>query len=119
MQGNMFEDEMARENAMINAERRDARTSGIMGAITGYGKDLMAADQYDQMVAMMTPDNYKAVVGKDSGFRKLFGVSPTLDMKLSQTTDFKEKGGYLGDIQLFGDDKYEKLMMRVNKNKKK
>jgi len=80
----------------------------------------MAANQYDNMLQIMAPDNYKAVSGKDSVWRKIFGISPDMNMVLSKTDSMKKaNGGYIGNIQLFGDDEYEKLMMRVNKGKDK
>jgi len=116
----MYATGLERENTMINAERKDARTAGIMGAVTGYAKDRMAADQYDQMLEMATPENYRMGVGKDSAFRKLLGISPTMKRFFENTGDTtsKEKGGQLSTIQLFGDDEYEKIMMRVNKRNK-
>ena len=118
-QNKLYANQISRENMMMNTERKDARTQGILDSITGYGRDLMEADKYDQMMNMMTPDNYKAFAVKDSPLRKFLGISPVMGMKLSKTDAFKEDGGYIGDIQLFGDDKYEKLMMRLNKDKKK
>lgn len=118
-QNKMYANEIKRENMMINQERKDSQIGGIMDSVTGYARDRMDASQYDNMLQMMTPDNYKATSGQDSKWRRLLQFSPDMNMKLSQTTRFKEKGGYLGNITLFGDDEYEKLMMRVNKNKKK
>jgi len=120
----MFATNLERENMMINADRKDARTSGIMGAITGYGKDRMAADQYDQMLEMATPENYRMGVGKDSPLRRLLGVSPTMKRFFNNTGDVTsepkmEKGGQLSSIQLFGDEEYERLMMRTKRNKNK
>jgi hypothetical protein len=117
-QNKLYANQINRENLMMNTERKDARTQGILDSITGYGRDLMEADKYDQMMNMMTPDNYKAYASKDSPLRRVLQISPEMGMKLSKTDRFKETGGYLSDIQLFGDDKYEKLMMRLNKNKK-
>jgi len=121
----MYATGLERENVMIDADRRDARTSGIMGAITGYGKDRMAADQYDQMLEIATPENYRIGVGKDSPLRKLLGISPTMKRFFTDTGDTtsntepkKEKGGQLSTIQLFGDEEYGKIMMRVNKRNK-
>lgn len=120
---------MERENFMINADRKNARTQGIVGALTGYGKDRLKANQYDQMLEMMTPENYRMGVGKDSWLRNLFGISPDMkrffvdtgDTISSGTEEESAYGGQLGRISLFGDDEYEKIMMRAQnfKNKKK
>lgn len=118
MQNELYSNQVKRENMLMNAERKNAKIQGIMDSATGYLKDRMEANKYDNMLQMMTPDNYAATSGKDSKWRKIFGISPDMNMVLTGTDRFKEKGGYIGDIQLFGDDKYEKLMMRVNKDKK-
>ena len=122
----MYATGLERENMMIDADRKDARTAGIMSAITGYGKDRMAADQYDQMLEIATPENYRMGVGQDSSLRRLLGVSPTMkrffnntDDTTSNTEPKKEKGGQLSHIQLFGDEEYEKLMMRSKRYKTK
>jgi len=118
MQNELYSNQVKRENMLMNAERKNAKIQGIMDSATGYLKDRMEANKYDNMLQMMTPDNYAATSGKDSKWRKIFGISPDMNMVLTGTDRFKEKGGYIGDIQLFGDDKYERLMMRVNKDKK-
>jgi len=119
-QNQLYANQIKRENMMMNAERRDAKIQGITDSLVGYGKDRMAANQYDNMLQIMAPDNYKAVSGKDSVWRKIFGISPDMNMVLSKTDSMKKaNGGYIGNIQLFGDDEYEKLMMRVNKGKDK
>jgi len=65
-----------RENQLINEQRRAGRIGGVTGAITGYGKDLMAADQYDQMLQIMAPENYQiGRRGPESGFRKALQIS--------------------------------------------
>lgn len=118
---------MERENFMINADRKNARTQGIVGALTGYGKDRLKANQYDQMLEMMTPENYRMGVGKDSWLRNLFGISPDMKRFFVDTGDVSSNppqqayGGELGKISLFGDDEYERIMMRAQnfKNKKK
>lgn len=115
MQNDLYSNQINRENLMINTERRDSKIKGIVDSVTGYGKDLMAADQYDNMLNMMTPDNYKAYASKDSQARKFFGISPNMGMKLSKTDSIKKEKG--GSLMLFGDDEYGKLMTRVNKKK--
>lgn len=120
MQNQLYSNQVKRENMLMNAERKNAKIQGITDSATGYFKDRIAADRYDNMLQMMAPDNYSVVAGQDSKLRKFFDVSPTIKMILSGTDSMKkENGGYIGDIQLFGDEKYEKLMMRLNKDKKK
>lgn len=125
----MYASNIERENAMIEADRRDAKIRGISSAITGYMKDRMTADKYDQMLEIATPENYRIGVGKDSRLASIFGFSPRAKRFFVDTGDTaaeegldtskikKEKGGQLSTIQLFGDDEYEKIMMRVKKPK--
>lgn len=120
----MFAKNMERENSMINADRKDARTKGIMDSVTGYFRDRMRADQYDNQMAMMTPDNYKAVTGKDSWLRNLLQINPNMNMQFQDTGDVTSSpsaayGGQLSNITLFGDDEYERIMMRASKFKNK
>ena len=72
-----------RENQLINQSRRDAQIGGVGSAITGYGKDLMAAGQYDQMINMLSVENpnYDFTKGKDSLFRKIVQASPDVNKK--------------------------------------
>ena len=77
-QNKMYANEIKRENMMINQERKDSQIGGIMDSVTGYARDRMDASQYDNMLQMMTPDNYKATSGQDSKWRRLFGFSPVL-----------------------------------------
>ena len=72
-----------RENQLINQSRRDAQIGGVGSAITGYGKDLMAAGQYDQMINMLSAENpnYDFTKGKDSLFRKIVQASPDVNKK--------------------------------------
>lgn len=77
-----------RENLLINEDRRANRIGGVTNAATGYGRDLMNADQYDQMLQMMAPENYMLSAGKDSGLRKFLQVSRPMQrsfLKGSQT----------------------------------
>lgn len=76
-----------RENRMINQGRSDAQIMGVSDAIQGYGRDLMEADKYDQMINIMAPDNYKPVAGKDSKFRRFMQYSPEFRMKFFNTGD--------------------------------
>jgi len=87
MQNEMYANRMNRENMMINADRKDARISGVINNVKGYAKDRTRANQYDQMINVMAPDNYKAVAGKDSSFRKFMGFSPDFLMKHFNTKD--------------------------------
>lgn len=75
--------QMSRENQMINEQRRSQRVGGVTSAITGYGKDLMASDQYDQMLQIMAPENYQFGEDRDSLFRRLAQVSPTMKRSFS------------------------------------
>jgi hypothetical protein len=66
---------------LINQQRRDAQIGGVGSAITGYGKDLMAAGQYDQMINMLSAENpnYDFTKGKDSFFRRFIQASPDIN----------------------------------------
>ena len=70
--------QFGREDALINAQRRSQQIGGVFGAATQYGKDLMSADQYDQMMQIMAPENYQFGQGEDSRLRKILQVSPTM-----------------------------------------
>ena len=78
---------LGRENRLINQGRSDAQFSGVFDAIQGYGRDLMSADRYDQMINIMAPDNYKPTAGKDSWSRRFFQYSPEFRMKFFNTGD--------------------------------
>jgi hypothetical protein len=69
--------QQTRENLLINEQRRSGRIGGAFGAATQYGKDLMSADQYDQMLKIMAPQNFEIGQGEDSRLRRLLQVSPT------------------------------------------
>ena len=75
--------QVSRENQLINEQRRSQRIGGVTGAITGYGRDLLAADQYDQMLQIMAPDNFQFGADKDSKFRRALQVSPTMKRSFS------------------------------------
>lgn len=120
----MFAKNMERENMMINADRRDSRIKGISDSVTGYFKDRLRADQYDTSLHLAAPDNTEWQVGRDSNWRRLLGISPVINRATVNTEDDaliggNAYGGELGSISLFGDDKYEKIMMRANKFKQK
>ena len=68
---------------MINEQRRGNRIGGVTSAIAGYGKDRLAADQYDQMLQIMAPENYRFGQGQDSKLRRLLQVSPTMQRSFS------------------------------------
>lgn len=76
-----------RENLLINEGRRGNRITGVTNAISGYGKDLMRADQYDQMLQIMAPENYRLGIGDDSLFRQLVQASPTMKRDFTKGTD--------------------------------
>ena len=76
----MYASQIERENALINAQRRDQQIGGIFDSVTGYGRDLMAADKYDQMLDIMKPENYDLVATDDSWIRKALGISPKAEM---------------------------------------
>lgn len=65
-----------RENQLINAQRRQNQIAGVTGAITGYGRDLMASDKFDIMAQIQAPENYKFNTIQDSLFRQIFGINP-------------------------------------------
>jgi hypothetical protein len=67
---------LTREEALINEQRRQGRIAGVTGAVTGYGKDLLAADKYDQMVEMMKPENYERMsAGQRHWLLRALGIS--------------------------------------------
>ncbi len=75
-----------RENLLINEQRRSGRIQGVAGAITGYGKDRVAADQYDQMLSIMAPENYQLGQDQDSALRRLLQISPTMKRQFQRGT---------------------------------
>lgn len=83
----MLRGQYDRENELINAQRKDQQISGLLGAVTGYGQDLMSADRYDQMLNIMTPENYEAFASDDSKFRRLMQISPEMAMRFRSTGD--------------------------------
>lgn len=82
----LFATQIDRENAFIKEQRRQNRVSGIVDSITGYGQDLMAADQYDQMLNIMAPDNYTPYASKDSILRRILQISPEMNIGFRKTT---------------------------------
>jgi hypothetical protein len=78
---------MNRQNTLINQSRKDARLKGITDSVTGYTRDLIAADQYDQMLQIMAPDNYSLTSGKDSKLRRFMGISPQMERTFKETGD--------------------------------
>jgi hypothetical protein len=85
LQNKMFGFQGERENELINMERRDARTKGVLGSLQGYGKDVMAAGQYDQMLAMMAPENYMLGAGDDPWWKKVLQISPEMKINFRDT----------------------------------
>lgn len=83
----MLASQVERENALINASRRDAQLGAVGDAITGYGRDLLAANQYDQMLQIMAPDNYKIGSSRDNLFRRIFQISPDMKINFLNTND--------------------------------
>ena len=76
-----------RENLMINEQRRAGRIGGVTGAITGYGKDLMASSQYDQMLRMLEPDQFKLYSKEEQGkLLKFFGISDIAELGFKRGT---------------------------------
>jgi len=86
----MLRSQYERENALINAQRRDQQISGVLGAVTGYGRDLMAADRDTGMLHLATPDNYRMLASPDQNtlFRRRFGLS---DIPYRQFVDTGDK----------------------------
>jgi hypothetical protein len=82
----LFGTQIDRENAFIKEQRRQNRIGGIVDSVTGYGKDLMAADQYDQMLNMMAPENYTPYASRDSRLRRLLQISPEMNIGFRKTT---------------------------------
>lgn len=84
----MYAHDVERGNVMEDVRRRDVRGKELVGAATGYTKDIIAAGQYDQMLQMMAPDEYELVSGEDKWWKKALQISPEMEMKFrgSQTT---------------------------------
>ena len=96
MRNNMFKTQVEgqnrqfnRENQMINQGRKDAMTSGIIDSVTGYGQDLMTAQQYDQAANIMDANNpnFSLSQSQDNDFwRKVFQVIDPLSIKYNGST---------------------------------
>jgi len=80
----LYANQLDRENVLFNDQRRQNRIGSVTNAVTGYTKDRVAADQYDQMLNMMKPENYEAFASNDSWLRRLMQVSPTMGMRLDK-----------------------------------
>lgn len=83
----LYANQLERENVLIGDQRRQSRIGAVTGAIQGYTKDRLAADQYDQMINMMAPENYKLTQSKDNLFRRLFQISPEMDISFLNSGD--------------------------------
>jgi hypothetical protein len=85
----MINAQIQREQMLINQQRRDAQVGGVGQAITGYGQDLMTANQYDQMVNLLSAENpnYNISAGKDSLLRRIFQVSKGQKVNFLDTDD--------------------------------
>jgi len=90
LRNQLFGSQVERENFLINAQRKDAQIGGVGSAITGYGKDLLSAGQYDQMVNMMGANNPNFQIGQgpDSPFKRLFQISKDAKINFRNTGDF-------------------------------
>lgn len=93
-QNKMYANQISSQNKMINAERSDARTAGILDSITGYGKDLMAADQYNTMLKIATPDNFKLIATNDKPWKRFLGVNSGSKKILTKSQKL-ELGGFI------------------------
>jgi hypothetical protein len=80
---------IGRENELINQQRRDSQIGGLTSAVTGYGRDLMAANQYDQMIDIIGGNNpnYQITQGPDSPFRRLFQITRDAKINFRNTDD--------------------------------
>ena len=87
MRQGMYAHDVERGNIYQNQRRKDARLEGITGSITGYTKDLIAADKYDQMLQIMAPDNYSFTQGDDSKLRRFLGISGKMQRTFTGTND--------------------------------
>ena len=93
MQQEMYGHDVERGNIMEETRRRDARGRELIGAATGYTKDVIAAGQYDQMLQMMAPDDYGLYSGQDKWWKKALQISPEMEMK------FRGRGTVLPEQQ--------------------
>jgi hypothetical protein len=87
MRQQMYGHDVERGNVLMNQRRKDARLQGIIESATGYTKDLIAADQYDQMLQIMAPENYSFTAGDDSRARRWLGISPKMKRTFTGTND--------------------------------
>ncbi len=87
MRQGMYAHDVERGNVYQNQRRKDARLEGITSSITGYTKDLIAADKYDQMLQIMAPDNYSFTMGDDSKLRRFLGISGKMQRTFTGTND--------------------------------
>jgi len=92
MRNKLYANQLDRENVLFNDQRRQNRIGAVTGAVTGYSKDLLAANQYDQMINMMAPDNYQLTQGPDSPFKRLFQISQDQRISFRNTGDKATNG---------------------------
>lgn len=84
----LYASQIDRENSLINEQQRQNRIGSVVDNITGYSKDLLAARQYDQMLNLMAPDNYKPTFGdQDSWFKRFFQLPRKFDIRSLNTND--------------------------------
>jgi hypothetical protein len=86
-QNQMVADRFDRENMLINQQRRDAQITGVGSAITGYGKDLVAANQYEDQMDLLSAENPDFNFGQEEEkwWNKTFGITPKTRVNIFNT----------------------------------
>lgn len=85
----LFANQLARENALINEQRRQNRIGAVTSAISGYTKDRQAARTYDQMVNMEMARNPNFLLEQQPGslFNKIFQFTDPASISFRKTGD--------------------------------
>jgi len=85
----LYANQLDRENVMFNEQRRGNRIGAVTDAISGYTKDRMAANQFDQQVNMVQGQNPNFNLSQDrsSLFNRIFQFTDPADIKFRNTND--------------------------------
>jgi len=85
----LYANQLDRENVMFNEQRRGNRIGAITDSISGYTKDRMAANQFDQQVNMVQGQNPNFNLSQDrsSLFNRIFQFTDPAEIKFRNTND--------------------------------
>ena len=85
----LYANQLDRENVMFNEQRRGNRIGAITDSISGYTKDRMAANQFDQQVNMVQAQNPNFNLSQDrsSLFNRIFQFTDPAEIKFRNTND--------------------------------